>query len=173
MLLCYIGPAVCCACSGMMWAVNRGVWGAVINFERVGKKEEGGSKKGSKAANFIVDVLVNTAAADGDASKSGAPGSSSRTRLLQPKEKGSPQVVSLPLSQIDRLSSVRIYLQKDLRGAEARQAGVKTVGEAVARLVQQYTRVPVLDPQQVGGWGLVVLGSGGTICVCLCLLSCL
>ena len=47
---------------------------------------------------------------------------------------------------MDRLSSVRVYLQKDLRPLEARQAGVKTLGEALARLTAQYARVPTLDP---------------------------
>ena len=57
--------------------VSPGVWGTIVNFERVGKKEdeeqevigaEGKKKKKAKgqrsrASNFIVDVLVNTAAA--------------------------------------------------------------------------------------------------------------
>ena len=41
---------------------------------------------------------------------------------------------------------MRIYIQKDLRPLEARQAGVKTVAEALVRLTAQYKRVPTLDP---------------------------
>ena len=42
------------------------VWGAVVNFERVGKKEntdggDGESHKKRKEGPFIVDVLVNCA----------------------------------------------------------------------------------------------------------------
>lgn len=43
-----------------------GVWGAVVNFERVGKKEntdggDGESHKKRKEVPYIVDVLVNCA----------------------------------------------------------------------------------------------------------------
>eukprot|EP00983_Pelagomonas_calceolata_P096493 1158133-Pelagomonas_calceolata.AAC.2 len=48
--------------------------------------------------------------------------------------------------QIDRLSSVRIYIQKDLRPLEARQTGVRSIGEAVGRLLSAHSRVPLLDP---------------------------
>ena len=68
------------------------------------------------------------------------------------------------VSQIDRLSSVRIYLQKDLRPLDTRKAGVSGLAEALVRLAAAGGkagggRVPLLDPEDdmkarsVGGRG--------------------
>ncbi|GIL48638.1 hypothetical protein Vafri_5094 [Volvox africanus] len=146
--------------------VTRGVWGTVVNFERVfGKKEGpaddgGGGKKpqkgvsSSSAGHFIVDVLVNTLPPPGGA---GVPGGSSGTvprgthvKLLPPGDKsGVPLVVTFSLAQVDRLSSVRIYLQRDLRPLDARRAGCSSLAEALVRLASQSKsgRVPLLDPE--------------------------
>ncbi len=40
---------------------------------------------------------------------------------------GSPQVVPMHLDEIDALSSVRIYIPKDLRQADARALGLKVL----------------------------------------------
>jgi len=40
---------------------------------------------------------------------------------------GSPQVVPIHLDEIDALSSVRIYIPKDLRQADARALGLKVL----------------------------------------------
>ncbi|GIM09817.1 hypothetical protein Vretimale_13555 [Volvox reticuliferus] len=147
--------------------VTYGVWGTVVNFERVsGKKdgaadEKGGGKKSKKgvsssssAGHFIVDVLVNTLPPPGGAT--GAGGSSgtlprgTHVKLLPPGDKsGVPWVVTFSLAQVDRLSSVRIYLQRDLRPLDARRAGCSSLAEALVRLAAQSKsgRVPLLDPE--------------------------
>ncbi len=43
---------------------------------------------------------------------------------------GSPQVVPIHLDEIDALSSVRIYIPKDLRQADARALGLKVLPQA-------------------------------------------
>ncbi|GFR46723.1 hypothetical protein Agub_g8346 [Astrephomene gubernaculifera] len=149
--------------------VTHGVWGAVVNFERVGGKKGGedddggggggkgkGKKKGSSssssAAHFIVDVLVNTAPPPGGAVGSGATlPRGTPVRLLPPGDKsGVPLVVTFSLAQVDRLSSVRIYLQRDLRPLDARRAGCSSLAEALVRLAggARGGRVPLLDPEE-------------------------
>eukprot|EP00955_Chlamydomonas_euryale_P056965 356619-Chlamydomonas_euryale.AAC.1 len=49
------------------------------------------------------------------------------------------------LMQVDCFSSVRVYIQKDLRKLEARQAGMKSVALAVSRLCMASGQVPSLD----------------------------
>mmetsp|Transcript_5957 Transcript_5957/g.15823 ORF Transcript_5957/g.15823 Transcript_5957/m.15823 type:complete len:1086 (-) Transcript_5957:281-3538(-) len=173
--------------SGTMEATVPGVWGAIVNFERVGKKDSGGgaatgassdeddeaaglkdseykgkhkSKRASKkkhkrdrkdgdsgASNWVVDVLVNCEPGWNGSSPGIGQNGKPRLRVVPSTEKtGNAHVVTFPLSQIDRLSSVRIYIQKDLRPLEARQTGVRSIGEAVGRLLSAHSRVPLLDP---------------------------
>jgi ATP-dependent RNA helicase DOB1 len=140
--------------SGFVAAANGGVWGCVVAFQRQGKKENEGdeAKKSSSSARFLVDVLVN-APADSASLTSTVESSHGTSRqvlnLLPPKSKrGTPQVISIPLDQVDCLSSIRVYIQKDLRPLDARQAAIKCVGEAVARLVEKSGKVPMLDPKE-------------------------
>lgn len=106
-----------------------GVWGAVVNFERIGRKAAGAAngagpssvgddgEEGAEGAakrrpeNFIVDVLINVEAGS-------APGSGPRQlpRLLQAGAPGGSAVVlTVPLTQVAALSSVRIFLNKVTR----------------------------------------------------------
>lgn len=45
-------------------------------------------------------------------------------------ESGTPQVVPLHLDEVDALSSVRIYIPKDLRQPDARTLGLKVLSAA-------------------------------------------
>lgn len=142
-----------------MASVNGGVWGTVVAFERTGKKDgaEGDARPGKRtsSAKYVVDVLVNTSgdgpllAAPSSSSSGGLPGGSGQRLALLPAQakRLEPQVVSVPLAQVDCLSSVRVYIQKDLRPADARKNGIKCVAEAVARLTERSGRVPTLDPK--------------------------
>ncbi len=94
---------------GLVASVNGGVWGTVVAFNRVGKKgsaEADGEEGGKGAANYVVDVLVNT---QGQGPLAVALAQHKRTNgecpmrlaLLQPQAKRlEPEVVSLPLSQV-------------------------------------------------------------------------
>lgn len=97
------------------------VWGAVVNFERVGcaKAGEGGggngterdSSGGSKKVTYLVDVLVNATADSATAPR--------RPELLPPAAAhGVPLVVPVALLELAGFSSVRVYVPKDLRAPE-------------------------------------------------------
>ena len=53
-----------------------------------------------------------------------------RPQLVPATGQGLPQVVPCQLSELAALSSVRIYISKDLRPLESRQLGVKVGGSA-------------------------------------------
>ena len=55
-----------------------------------------------------------------------------RAVCLPADASGSPQVVPIHLDEIDALSSVRIYIPKDLRSADARALGLKVLPEIVS-----------------------------------------
>ena len=46
-------------------------------------------------------------------------------RLVEAQEEGTAQVVMLPLQQITAISSVRVFIHKDLRPPENCQHGIK------------------------------------------------
>ncbi|KAL3145466.1 hypothetical protein ABBQ32_003293 [Trebouxia sp. C0010 RCD-2024] len=122
---------------------GRAVWGAVINFERVGKKEgtdagDGESHKKRKEP-YIVDVLVNCASGS-------IPGTGPKRRAvcLPSDEEGVPSVVPVRLEEVEGLSSVRIYIPKDLRQPEARALGIKAMNEVQKRFKRT---LPELDPE--------------------------
>ena len=54
-----------------------------------------------------------------------------------------------------------MYLERDLRPLEARQAGVRTLAEALSRLAQQMGCVPLLDPKE-----------DMKVCVCVSMCQC-
>ncbi|GAX80204.1 hypothetical protein CEUSTIGMA_g7642.t1 [Chlamydomonas eustigma] len=135
---------------GIVATVNGGVWGAVVAFERIGKKGDVASEsdRPKGAAKYIVDVLVNTSSDRPLVAASGGDGAGphSRLALLPPQTKHlQPQVVSISLSQVDALSSIRVFIQKDLRSIDARKIGIKCVGEAISRLCEKQGKVPLLD----------------------------
>jgi ATP-dependent RNA helicase DOB1 len=132
--------------------LSPGVWGAVINFERVGPKQGGdagngaagydvagerrGGKKGrgkgkdaegaagsSSGGRWVVDVLVNGEQGWSGSTSDAMPDGRQRLRLERAGRSGSPHVVSFPLAHLDALSSVRVCIQKHLRPQEARQVG--------------------------------------------------
>lgn len=59
-------------------------------------------------------------------------------------ETGEPAVVGLPLTQIESLSALRVYIPKDLRPVEARERCLKTVLEVLRRFPDG---VQLLDPE--------------------------
>ena len=129
---------------------NGGVWGCVVAFQRQGKKETGDDSKNGSSTRFLVDVLVNapseSALLTSMVERSGI--THKVLNLFPPRSKrGVPQVVSIPLDLVDCLSSIRVYIQKDLRPLDARLAAINCVGEAVTRLTEKQGKVPVLDPK--------------------------
>lgn len=126
---------------------NDSVWGVIVHFEKVG------SKKHSK---YLVDVLVKCAEklklSDDDRTtlKLNDPAfsllnSSERHSLLQCEENQVVdelpavefRVVRVPLEQLDCMSSIRVYLPKDLHPLEARVRCGASVREVLKRFEER------------------------------------
>lgn len=132
--------------------VQPGVWGAVADFHEVTTKDDafdddldnGGSSRKKRRKNYVVEVLVNC-----DPATVPGTGPKSKPHFLPAGQSGGvPMVVAFPLEQIDRLSTVRVRLQQDLRPLDNRNTSMRAVAESVRRLQQQYGSVPLLDPEQ-------------------------
>ena len=109
-----------------------GVWGAVVNFERVNSNSAASTSTSTSTGkqsdkeladasdvlqgSYIIDVLVRALPEERDAR------STDPVQLLPHSAAGESVcvVVAIPLSQLDSLSSVRVILPKDLRPQEAR-----------------------------------------------------
>ena len=128
-------------------------WGMIVKFERNG-------------TDYVVDVLCNVAdatAADGNVSRRGRGRYGIQIKPIVPPQlggegreggsgaaadnnPGEPRVIQVPLSQVDRLSSVRLYLAKDLLSLEGRLRMQKSIAEAMRRFPDGV--VPLLDPEE-------------------------
>lgn len=111
-------------------------WGVIINFQRVKLSE---ANKKPEDASYTVDVLTRCMV-----SREG--GGKRTTKIIPLKEPGEPFVVSIPLSQIYSLSSIRVIISKDLLPVEARENTLKKVSEVLSRFSKQ--GVPLLDPEE-------------------------
>jgi ATP-dependent RNA helicase DOB1 len=88
-------------------------------------------------AQYTIDILT----------KCRANKDNSRGKIVQTvplTEPGEPLVVAVPLSQIDSLSAIRIYIPKDLLSVEARENTLKKVQEVLNRFPDG---VQLLDPE--------------------------
>lgn len=125
-------------------------WGAIVDFKRDGSE-------------YTVDVLVMTveAAADKRQSRVGRQSRFHIRPIVTPSataENGKeaatdahlvataePRVLSLPLSQIDAMTKVRVYFAKNLVPIEGRQRGQKSIAEVIKRFPDG---IPLLDPEE-------------------------
>ncbi|XP_068654924.1 DExH-box ATP-dependent RNA helicase DExH9 [Aristolochia californica] len=114
-------------------------WGVIINFERVkGLGEDNASKK-PEDAKYTVDVLTRCEVNKDKAAKK-------MITIVSLTDPGEPVVLSLPISQIDSLSSVRLIIPKDLLPLEARENTLKKVSEVLKRFGKD--GIPLLDPEE-------------------------
>ncbi|KAL2939497.1 DExH-box ATP-dependent RNA helicase DExH9 [Bienertia sinuspersici] len=114
-------------------------WGIIINFRRIKNASEDGDSKKPEDANYTIDVLARCMV-------SGEDGAEKVTKIVPLRNPGEPVVVSVPLSQIYNLSSVRVIMSKDLLPLEARENTLKKVSEVLSRFSKE--RVPLLDPEE-------------------------
>lgn len=114
-------------------------WGVIINFQRVKGLSEDDTNKSPEDANYTVDVLTKCAVSKDELSKK-------TIKIVPLKEAGEPVVVSVPVSQIDSLSSVRLIIAKDLLPLENRENTLKKVSEVLSRFSKQ--GIPLLDPEE-------------------------
>ncbi|BBN13684.1 ATP-dependent RNA helicase DOB1 [Marchantia polymorpha subsp. ruderalis] len=119
----------------------KGYWGVIVNFEKVAtatkdfvEEEDGRSAPEPK---YMVDVLINSVTKDENSRRKTA-------RPVAMDSPGEPVVTAVPLSQLESLSAVRIYIPKDLRPIEAREKCKKTVLEVLRRFPDG---IQLLDPE--------------------------
>nr|XP_046160774.1 exosome RNA helicase MTR4-like [Oncorhynchus gorbuscha] len=109
-------------------------WGVVVNFS---KKSNVKASTGDADPLYVVEVLVHCSQesvknAATEAAKPAATG-----------EKGEMQVVPVMLRLLTSISSVRLYIPKDLRPYDNRQSMLKSIQEVQKRFPDG---VPLLDP---------------------------
>lgn len=113
-------------------------WGVIINFVRIKEVSEEDANKKPEDSSYMVDVLTRCRMQKDELAKK-------TIRIIPIKEPGEPAVISIPLSQIDCLSSIRIIIPKDLLPVKARENTLKKVSEVLNRFVKEGT--PLLDPE--------------------------
>ena len=117
------------------------VWGMITAFERIG----GGTKNGKAA--YGVDVLIRTRENRDAKVPSASKSKTERFEFVQANDESEntePRVIRVPLEQLDVMSSVRVYLPKDLHPREARERCISSVGEVLKRFPEG---IPLLDAE--------------------------
>ncbi|KAJ8529724.1 hypothetical protein K7X08_036559 [Anisodus acutangulus] len=113
-------------------------WGVIVNFERVKGLSEDGANKKPEDANYTIDVLTRCIVQKDEVGRK-------TIKIVRLKDAGEPAVVSLPLSQIHSLSSVRLVIPKDLLPSEVRENTLKKISEVLNRFAKQ--GMPLLHPE--------------------------
>ncbi|XP_070563794.1 exosome RNA helicase MTR4-like [Ptychodera flava] len=108
-------------------------WGTVINFQ----KKANQSKANPKEPLYIAEVLLNCSK---DSIKNAATESA---KPAKPGEKGEMVVVPVMLHLLVHISSIRLYIPKDLRPYDNRQSVGKSIQEVKKRFPDG---IPLLDP---------------------------
>ncbi|XP_061367617.1 DExH-box ATP-dependent RNA helicase DExH9 [Gastrolobium bilobum] len=114
-------------------------WGLVINFERVKSVSEDDASIKPEDASYNVDILTRCVVRKDKIGKKSV-------KIVPLKEPGEPLVVSVPISQINTISSLRLYIPKDLLSLEARENALKKVLETLSRFGEK--ELPLLDPEE-------------------------
>ncbi|XP_028830497.1 exosome RNA helicase MTR4 isoform X2 [Denticeps clupeoides] len=109
-------------------------WGVVVNFS---KKSNVKVSTGDLDPLYVVEVLLHCSK---DSVKNAA---TEAAKPAAPGEKGEMQVVPVLLHLITSISSVRLYIPKDLRPYDNRQSMLKSIQEVQKRFPDG---VPLLDP---------------------------
>ncbi|XP_027928311.1 DExH-box ATP-dependent RNA helicase DExH9 isoform X2 [Vigna unguiculata] len=114
-------------------------WGLVINFERVKSASDDDASVKPEDASYNVDVLTRCVVKKDKIGKKSI-------KIVPLKEAGEPLVVSVPISQINSISSLRLFIPKDLLPLEARENTLKKVLETLSRFGDK--GLPLLDPEE-------------------------
>ncbi|KAI9505900.1 rRNA-processing arch domain-containing protein [Coemansia spiralis] len=119
-------------------------WGCVTFFQRKakdakGKREE--SKEEEGADGYIVDVLLHCRRADPSVQRK----LEARDMAIVPCDinaEGETMVVPVLLSCIDRISTVRVHMPKDLKSS----AELRDMRKRLAEVQRRLDKIPLLDP---------------------------
>nr|XP_006825596.1 PREDICTED: superkiller viralicidic activity 2-like 2-like [Saccoglossus kowalevskii] len=109
-------------------------WGVVVNFQ---KKANQSNKSNPKEPVYVAEVLLECSK---DSIKNSA---SESAKPPKPNEKGEMVVVPVMLHLLIQISSIRLYIPKDLRPYDNRQSVLKSIKEVRKRFPDG---VPLLDP---------------------------
>ncbi|XP_046844163.1 exosome RNA helicase MTR4-like [Xenia sp. Carnegie-2017] len=109
-------------------------WGVVINFQKKAKHKSGNV---SDETLYVLEVLVNCSLKPTKTASGNIP------NPCPPGEKGEMQVIPVLLKLIQAISSVRLYIPKDIRSLDARQNVGKSIQEVKKRFKDG---LPLLDP---------------------------
>uniref|UniRef100_A0A8I5NVR3 Exosome RNA helicase MTR4 n=1 Tax=Papio anubis TaxID=9555 RepID=A0A8I5NVR3_PAPAN len=109
-------------------------WGVVVNFS---KKSNVKPNSGELDPLYVVEVLLRC-------SKESLKNSATEAaKPAKPDEKGEMQVVPVLVHLLSAISSVRLYIPKDLRPVDNRQSVLKSIQEVQKRFPDG---IPLLDP---------------------------
>uniref|UniRef100_A0A8C6MXI7 Exosome RNA helicase MTR4 n=1 Tax=Mus spicilegus TaxID=10103 RepID=A0A8C6MXI7_MUSSI len=109
-------------------------WGVVVNFS---KKSNVKPNSGELDPLYVVEVLLRC-------SKESLKNSATEAaKPAKPDEKGEMQVVPVLVHLLSAISTVRLYIPKDLRPVDNRQSVLKSIQEVQRRFPDG---VPLLDP---------------------------
>eukprot|EP00795_Rhopilema_esculentum_P004965 gene4965-21311_t len=111
-------------------------WGCVVNFQKK-NNQKGASASLASETIYIVEVLLNCSKTTKKMATGEVP------VPCQPGEKGEMVVVPVLIHLLQSISSIRLYLPKDLRPLDARETVKKSVQEVKKRFPDG---LPVLDP---------------------------
>ncbi|XP_040571158.1 exosome RNA helicase MTR4 [Lepeophtheirus salmonis] len=128
--------------SGRLISVKHGTkdfgFGAVVNFRKLsGDKKQNPSLEASQNLVYIIDILLHVTK---ETSKCKS------TYDLEPaphNTKGEMVVVSIKLELVQKISSVRIFMPKDIRPIENRCSVLKSIQQVSKRFGSE---IPLLDP---------------------------
>ncbi|KAI5432504.1 ATP-dependent RNA helicase mtr4, variant 2 [Lathyrus oleraceus] len=114
-------------------------WGLIINFERIKGVSEDDANIKPEDASYKVDVLTRCVVRKDKLGKKSV-------EIVPLKEHGEPIVVSIPISQINTITGLRLYIPKDLLPLEARENTLKKIKETLSRFEDK--GLPRLDPEE-------------------------
>lgn len=114
-------------------------WGVIINFEKLSGLSEDDPSKKPEDSRCTVDVLTRCIVSKDVVAKKSF-------KIMPLKDHGEPAVVSLSVTQIESLSSIRLIIAKDLLPFEARENTLKKVSEVLSRFSKE--GIPLLDPEE-------------------------
>jgi len=104
-------------------------WGVIVNFQ---KKQEKSGNDSNQGKQYIVDILLNC-----------SPENAGKPKPATSNENPNLQVVPVLLPLLNGLSTIRVYIPKDLRDAANRQSVSKSLKEVTKRFPDG---IPMLDP---------------------------
>jgi ATP-dependent RNA helicase DOB1 len=125
-------------------------WGVVINYQKK-KSAESANVKQTKASDYIVDVLLKCQPmTKGDKSKP-------KPWIPNSTEKPNIAIIPIELELIDQFSTVRVYLNKNLKTEESREIMLVRMNEVERRFQDEQkgksstsmntsSAIPLLDP---------------------------